>query len=198
MGDSIGKWARFSTLLLGVLCASFGTGCGSDPERDASPEASSSEPLTLLDCTDEDGRPEKLANVETEFYHTDVMAALLEEDAELRGSFGKASVEDCTEARRFMERYEEDKERIDAELLAKHPEAPVEDVQPASEDEPPTTEPPAEEVAKINSGYATSFPFVVKLKTNAGLCSGVLISPRALLTSAHCVPVNGTYLTTIE
>ena len=71
---------------------------------------------------------------------------------------------------------------IDAELLAKHPEAPLEDAQSASEDEPPTTEPPTEEVAKINSGYATSFPFVVKLKTIAGLCSGALISPRALLT----------------
>ena len=126
------------------------------------------------------------------------MAALLEEDAEMRERFGKEGVGNCTEARRFMALYEEDKDRIDAELLAKHPEASIEDTDPPSEDEPPTTEPPTEEVAKIHNGYETSFPFVVKLKTIVGLCSGVLISPRALLTSAHCVPVNGTYLTTIE
>ena len=134
MGKTMGT---HMTRALKVLCISlplFAAGCGGDDAKKGSP-GSSEENLTVLDCTEVDGRPEELPPNISEIYHPDVIAKALESDDVLRKRYGKDEVTDCDQARKFAEIYAEEEERIVEEWLEAHPQETPEDVLPDTDDE---------------------------------------------------------------
>jgi hypothetical protein len=92
-------------------------GCSGE-ERDEEP-TSAEEPLTDLDCTDEEGRPEDLKpGLEEDLYHPDAMAIYLERFDFLRKELGTTRVTTCEQAWRFTQLYREHREEINQELKA--------------------------------------------------------------------------------
>ena len=102
---------------LWAVCAvslAFGGGCGNDDSK----EATSIDQSLDLDCTDDpEGRPEDLPEDVDEIYTPSAIKKLLEQDEVLRERFGADEINSCEEARRFVEIYKEEEERMSADTL---------------------------------------------------------------------------------
>ena len=204
---------------LWVMCAAssaclLGCGGGKDPEPTEEPATGAES--ALLDCTDEvDGRPEGIPAQGPERYYPDVMKKLLDEDAVMGERFGEDEVTSCDSARKFMEIYAEEAERIDEEWREKNPPSlPQEGSAEDEEARPPTEapEPPEDaasagdtaseesalDIQKVANGWDWAFRPMLKISVAGELCTANIVSTRHIVTAAHCVPGSGTYLVRIS
>lgn len=116
MGISIERLRRTPWAVC-VASSMLAIGCSGE-ETDKQPP-SAEEPLTDLDCTDEEGRPEDLQpGLEKDLYHPDVMAMYLERFDFLREELGTTRITTCEQAWRFTQLYQEHREEINEELEA--------------------------------------------------------------------------------
>jgi V8-like Glu-specific endopeptidase len=133
------------------------------------------EPLSLS-C----GDIEILGDTFPETYYLEEMNSLLNRDELLRRAYGGEAVRSCDDARRFTLAYEPEAERLTGPTEV-----------PAALD---PSSLPVEKVDKVLNGTQALLAPVVRWSYNANAnsgCSGVIIGPQQILTSAHCVPSVG-------
>jgi hypothetical protein len=134
--------------------------------------------------------------VEREYYHLDVMNEALSGrgalDPELVASAregGLTRVASCDDARRFIAlQHEFVESQLSDEELAP-PQAAV--------GSPPGAAEAGDNVDKVADGVTSRLPYVVRIQPFSNgvfsTCSGILIGPRAAITSAHCFSAGGAW-----
>ena len=201
----MGKIVPRSMWTIAALWLPLAVGCGGDEPGGGSPKVV--ELGYQLDCTGVEGgpAPEEIPGGE-EVYYPGAIKEHLEKYDVLRERYGGDEVTNCEQARRFWKIYQEEHDSIVEQYLEENPpfstDDPIDlsDIDTSDEPGPPdegeaTGADAAADIQKIHLGYAWEFSPVLQINvlptpdaTEAEACSATAISPRWMLTAAHCVP----------
>jgi hypothetical protein len=214
------KHIRAGLWILSGLSAALTAACGQDEveEEGSTPKAAGE--ANVLDCTEVEGRTEEFPG-DKELYYPDAIKEQLETYDFLRERFGADEVTDCEQARLFAAILLEENDRIVEQHLAENPEVIPDDAVDISEiDTSGELGPPDEgqggagpvddmagqagaaamletagagsDIAKIHQGIRWQFEPVMRIHViGAGYCSATALSPKWMITAAHCMPIGG-------
>jgi V8-like Glu-specific endopeptidase len=168
------SYASTAPLLLAM------TACGTAAESDGDrvvPDATHSTPVT---CGKHPYVFRGKIYHQEEWYQFGLLNRRLDESVELRQATGLTRVDSCEDARAFVDA-EHTLLESQPSLKVLPPGMPVPEAQPDADGVGKTSQ----AIVNGTKAYKNS---VVWYNTDAGGCTGTLISPYAMITSAHCIP----------